>query len=114
MFIANEMLATIEIGSVEGGDKLIEKYKKLLKIGKLSKNLKLFKSKNLKSKKSFKSQKWAKLKKKLLKSKNSPKFDIKENKPSFLTPNVRMAFNYLRLTLIKALIFQHFNLKYYI
>ena len=38
MLVANEMLTTNEIGGVEGGNKLIEKYGKLLKTGKLFKS----------------------------------------------------------------------------
>ena len=76
MLVTNEILAADEIGDVEGGDKLIEKCRKLSKIRKLSK-----------------SQKSAKLGKKLSKSGNLPNFDAKENKPSFLTSNARMAFN---------------------
>ena len=43
MFVANEVLAANKVGSVEDGNKLIEKYEKLSKTGKLSK------SKNLRS-----------------------------------------------------------------
>ena len=35
-------------------------------------------------------------------------------KPNFLTPNAKKAFNYLRLAFIKALIFGHFDLESYI
>ena len=35
-------------------------------------------------------------------------------KPNFLTPNIKKAFNHLRLAFIKALIFQHFDLKNHI
>ena len=35
-------------------------------------------------------------------------------KPNFLTPNAKKAFNYLQLTFIKASILRHFNLKNYI
>ena len=35
-------------------------------------------------------------------------------KPNFLTPNAKKAFNYLWLAFIKALIFQHFDLKSHI
>ena len=37
---------------------------------------------------------------------------IKE--PNFLTPNAKKAFNHLRLAFIKALIFQHVDLKSHI
>ena len=34
--------------------------------------------------------------------------------PNFLTPNTKKVFNYLRIAFIKALIFQHFDLKSHI
>ena len=34
--------------------------------------------------------------------------------PNFLTPNAKKAFNHLRLTFIKALIFRHFDLNSHI
>ena len=37
-----------------------------------------------------------------------------EASSDFLTPGAREAFNYLRLTFIKTLIFWHFDLKCYI
>ena len=37
VFVTNEMIATSDIGDVEGGNKSIEKYKKLSKTEKLSK-----------------------------------------------------------------------------
>ena len=52
--------------------------------------------------------------KKLLKSRNSPNFNITKVELSFLTPNARMAFNQLWLAFIKALILSYFNLKYHI
>ena len=63
MFITHEMLAINKVGGIKDGDKLIEKYRKLLKIRKLSKSLKLSKSGNWKNEKLFKSQKLAKLEK---------------------------------------------------
>ena len=87
MFITNKMLATNKVGGVKGGDKLIEKCRKLLKTVKLSK-----------------SQKSAKLKKKLSKSGNLSNFNPKKNRPSFLTPNARTAFNHLQLVFTKTLI----------
>ena len=72
------MLIANEIDDIESGDELIEKYRKLLKTRKLSK-----------------SQKSAKSRKKLSKSENLPNFNVKKNKPSFLTSDARMAFNYL-------------------
>ena len=68
----------------------------------------------LKSPKLSKSWKSAKSKKKLSKSWNSLNFNAKENEPSFLTPKAKMAFNYLKLAFIKALILWYFDLKYYI
>ena len=38
ILIANKILATNKISSLEGSDELIEKYEKLLKIGKLFKS----------------------------------------------------------------------------
>ena len=55
VLITNEVLAIDEIGDIEGGDKLIEKYRKLSKTKKLSESLILFKSENLKDKKLSKS-----------------------------------------------------------
>ena len=45
------MLTTNKVDGIEGDDKLIEKYRKLLKTWKLLEGLKLFKSGNLESKK---------------------------------------------------------------
>ena len=91
------MLAANEVDNIEDGNKSIKKYEKLLKIRKLSK-----------------SQKLAKSRKKLLKSGNLPNFNAKKNKPSFLTPNARTAFNYLQLAFTKALILWHFDPKCHI
>ena len=82
---------------VEGDDKLIEKCGKLSKTGKLSKF-----------------QKSAKLRKKLSKNENIPNFDANKNRPSFLIPNAKMAFNHLRLVFTKILILWHFDPEYYI
>ena len=57
-----------------------------------------------KAQKLFKSQKLSKSRKKRPKNGNLLNFDIKENKPSFLTLKNRVAFNRLRLTFAKALI----------
>ena len=38
----------------------------------------------------------------------------KKNGPSFQTSNARITFNYFWLVFTKALILQHFNLKYHI
>ena len=92
MLVTNEVLAANKVGGIKDSDKLIEKRGKLSKTKKLSK-----------------SQKSAKSRKKSSKSGNLPNFDAKENGPSFLTPNTRTAFNYLRLAFIKALILGHFN-----
>ena len=72
------MLTINEVGDVEGSNKSIEKYKKLLKIENLSK-----------------SQKSAKLGKILSKSGNLHNFDTKKNGPSFLTFDIKTAFNCL-------------------
>ena len=108
------MLVANKVGGVEGDDKLIEKYGKLSKTRKLSKGLKSSKLRNLKSEKLSKFQKSAKLKRKLSKSGNSPIFDAKKNRPSFLTPKVRAVFNRLWLVFTKTPIFQHFDPKYHI
>ena len=91
IFVANEVLATNEVGGIEGSDELIEKYEKLSKTGKLSKSRKLSKS-----------QKLAKSRKELLKKRNLSNFNAKENEPSFLTPDVKTAFNHLWLAFTKA------------
>ena len=72
------MPAANEASNVKDDDELIEKYRKLSKTRKLSK-----------------SQKSAKSGKKLSKSRNLPNFDVKKNGPSFLTLNIRIAFNRL-------------------
>ena len=105
MFIANKMLIINKVDSIKDGNKSIKKFRKLLKTKKLSKNLKLSKLKKLKSKKLFKLQNLTKLKKKLLKNRNSPNFYIIKTRPRFLIFDVNTIFNYLWLTLIKALIF---------
>ena len=92
MLVANEVLAVNKIGGIEGGNESIKKY------GKSSKTRKLFKS-----------QKSAKSKKELSKSGNLSNFDTKKNKPSFLTPDTRIAFNCLWLAFTKAPILCHFD-----
>ena len=52
-----------------------------------------------------KSQNLAKSGKKLSQSGNSTNFDTIEAGPKFLTPDAKTAFNHLRLTFTKALIF---------
>ena len=98
MLVADEVLIANQIDDNEIDDESIEK------CGKLSKTRKLFKSQKL-----SKSQKSAKSRKKLSKSGNLHHFDAKKNGPSFLTPDIRMAFNYLWLTFTKALILGHFD-----
>ena len=78
------MLAANKFGDVKGGNKLIEKCQKLLKIGKL-----------LKSQKLFKSQKLAKSRKKLLKNRKLFNFNTKKAGLSFLTPGTKEVFNCL-------------------
>ena len=95
MFITIKVLIINKIDGIKGGVELIGKCRKLSKTRKLLKSLKLSKSRNSKDKKLFKSQNLAKLEKKLSKSENSPNFNIKENKPSFLTLNTRIIFNRL-------------------
>ena len=56
----------------------------------------------------------AKLRKKLLKSKNLTNFDAAEVGSKFLTPDARTALNCLWLAFIEALILQHFDLKCHI
>lgn len=48
------------------------------------------------------------------KSGNSPNFNTKKDKLSFLTPDTRTAFNCLRLAFTEALILQYFGPKYYL
>ena len=103
VLVANEVFAVNKIDSVEGGDESIEKCGKLSITGKLSKSQKLSKFR-----KSVKSRK------KLSKSENLPNFNAKKNGPSFLTPNARTTFNYLRLAFIKAPILWHLDLECHI
>ena len=78
MLVTNKRLAANKFDDVKGDNELIEKYRKLLKTGKLSK-----------------SQKLAKSEKKMSKSRNLPNFDAKKNRPSFLIPDIKTAFNCL-------------------
>ena len=87
MLVANKVLAINKVDDIEGGNKSIQKCKKLSKTTKL-----------------FKSRKLANSKKKLLKSGNLSNFDVKMNALSNLTPNARTTFNRLWLAFIKALI----------
>ena len=97
MLVANEVLAANEVDGIEDDNKLIEKYGKLSKTGKMSK-----------------SQKSAKSRKKLSKIRNLSNFNAKKNRSSFLTPNIKTAFNHLRLAFTKALIVQHVDPECYI
>ena len=56
-----------------------------------------------------KSQNLAKSGKKLSKSGNSTNFDATEDRPKFLTPDARTAFNRLRLAFTEAPILRHFD-----
>ena len=94
MLVANKMFAADEICSVNSSDESIEKCGKLLKTRKLSKF-----------------QKSAKSRKKLSKSENFSNFNVKKNRPSFLTLNAKMAFNHFQLAFTKASILQLFDLK---
>ena len=76
-------------GEVDGFDVGGNSVEHAKKSGKLSK------SRKSKSKKTFKSQNLAKLRKKLSKSGNLTNFNAMENRPKFLTPNARTAFNCL-------------------
>ena len=69
------------------------------------------KSGKSKSQKTFKSRKSAKSGKNSSKSENSSNFCATKSGPSFLTPEVRTAFNCLWLAFTKALILQHFDLE---
>ena len=61
-------------------------------------------AKKSKNKKLFKSQKSAKSRKKLSQSRNLPNFNVKEDGPSFLTPETRTLFDRFWLTFIEVLI----------
>ena len=76
MLVTNKVLTANEIGGVKGGDELIEKCRKLSKLG------------NSKGKKLAKSKKPSK-------SENSSNFDVKKAGLSFLTPKAKAAFNCL-------------------
>ena len=114
VLVTNEVLAANEVDGIEDDDKLIEKYRKLSKIGKLSKFQKLSKSRKSKSKKMSKSRNLAKSGKKSSKRGNSTNFDATEDRPKFLTPNARTAFNCLRLAFTEAPILWHFDPECYI
>ena len=110
--VSLQVLAANEINSIEGGDESIEKYGKLSIIKKSSKSQKSSKTRKLsksqklsKTGKLSKFQKLVKSRKELLKSKNLPNFNAKENKPSFLILDARTAFNHLWLAFTKASIF---------
>ena len=80
----------------------------------MSKFQKSFKSGKSKSKKTSKSWNSAKSGKKSSKSENSTNFDATEDGPKFLTPNAKIAFNYLRLAFTEAPIFRYFDPECYI
>ena len=107
--VLSQVLAANEVDGVEDGDELIKKCGKLSKTEKLFKSQKLSKSGKSKSKKTSKSWNLAKSGKKLLKSGNSTNFDAMEDGPKFLTPDAKIAFNYLRLAFTKAPILWHFD-----
>ena len=50
----------------------------------------------------------------LLKSRNATNFNAPENRPKFLTPDARTAFNHLWLVFIEAPILWYFNLECHI
>ena len=81
----------------------MSKFRKSSKLGKLSKSGKS------KSEKTSKSRNLARLGKKSSKSGNSTNFDATEDRPKFLTPDARTAFNRLRLAFIEAPILRHFD-----
>ena len=60
------------------------------------------------------SEKSAKSGKKLSKSGNSINSDAREDRPKFLTPDARTAFNRLRLVFTEAPILQYFDLECHI
>ena len=97
MLAANKVLTANEVGGVEIGNELIEKYRKLSKTGKTSKV-----QKSSKSRKSAKSKKPSK-------SENLSNFNAKNNGLGFLTPKARAAFNYLQVAFTKAPILWHFD-----
>ena len=67
------------------------------------------KSGKSKSEKTSKSQNLAKSGKKLSKNGNSTNFNATEDRPKFLTPDARTAFNRLRLAFTEAPILRHFD-----
>ena len=96
VLVTDKVLAANEVDGVEGDDELIKK------CGKLSKTRKLSRLRKSKSEKTSKSQNLAKSGKKLSKSGNLTNFNTMEDKPKFLTPNARTAFNCLWLAFTKA------------
>ena len=98
MLVANKVLAINEVNGVEGSDKLIKKCEKLSKTRKSSRSGKS------KSEKMFKSRNLAKSGKKLSKNENATNFDATKDRPKFLIPNARTAFNCLWLAFTEALI----------
>ena len=90
--------------SADGGGVEIAKKSRKSKGQNLAKSQKLSKSEKSKGKKS----------KKPPKSRNSPNFDAKDIRPSFLTPKARSAFNRLRLAFTEAPILWHLDLECHI
>ena len=109
VLVANKVFVANEVDGIEGDDESIEKCRKLSKTGKLFKSQKLSKLRKSKSEKMSKSQNLVKSGKKLPKSGNSTTFDVTEDRPKFLTPDARTAFNHLWLAFTKASIFWQFD-----
>ena len=114
LLVPNEVIAADKVDGIESGDKLIKKYRKLSKIWKSSKFQKLSKSGKSKCKKTSKSQNLAKSRKKSSKSGNLTNSNATEDRPKFLTPNTKTAFNRLRLAFTEAPILQYFDPKCHI
>ena len=102
MLIVKKMFTANKVDGIKGGDESIKKYGKLSKTRKLSKSQKLSKSGKLKSEKTSKSQNLAKSGKKSSKSGNSTNFDATKDKPKFLIPDAKIAFNRSRLAFTEA------------
>ena len=109
MAAAPEKSTLEEVGDDEGVDGIDGGDVKIAKKSGKSKGQKT--SKSQKSAKSWKSSKSGKI---LLKSGNSPNSDATETGPSFVTSEVRSAFNHLQLAFTKAPILRHFDPEYHI
>ena len=115
MLAANEVLAAIvlaanEVGDIGGGDRLSNGSKRIEPKTRRSENQKSAKSQKLSKSEKFKGKK----SKKPSTSGNLPNFNVKDRRPSFLTPKARSTFNYLWLALTKALILWHLDPKCHI